>query len=162
MKKFLLLFFLFPVIFSSAAAEVRAEDWKDIKLSTTDGSFSINDLKGKTVLLMFWATWCPHCKNQIPALSLLKNSYSSINNLEILAVSTDEDGVPAVQNFYQTQNITNLPVIIDNDSNLFKNMGFSGIPTVVLISKESKILGIYRGLQNFDIQYLDKVLGKNV
>lgn len=157
MKKIfiLFLFLIFPL--NSYSAE---DDWKNISFYSEGHEYRISDFQGKIKLVMFWATWCPHCKNQMPALSLLKNAYKHHENLEIIAISTDREGEERVKSFFQSLNINNLTSYIDYKSNLFRNMGFFAIPSMVLISADNKILGIYSGLQDFDIEYLDRVLAE--
>jgi thiol-disulfide isomerase/thioredoxin len=154
MKKFLFLFLLiFP--FNSLSQEIN---WTEIPFYSEGKEYKISDFHGKVKLVMFWATWCPHCRNQMPALSLLKNAYKHSDRLEVIAISTDREGEEKVKSYFNSLNINNLTSYVDYKSNLFRNMGFYAIPSMVLISPDNKILGIYSGLQDFDIEYLDKLL----
>jgi thiol-disulfide isomerase/thioredoxin len=149
----LLLLVIFP--FNSYSAE---DDWKNIPFYSEGKEYKISDFQGKIKLIMFWATWCPHCKNQMPAFSLLKNTYKNHKNLEIIAISTDRESEEEVKYYLYSRNLNNITSYMDYKSNLFKSMGFYAIPAMVLISADNKILGIYSGLQDFDIEYLDKVV----
>jgi len=53
-----------------------------------DNNRSLSDYKGKLVLVAFWASWCPYCKEENPVLVMLHNAYQH-NGFEILAVSLD-------------------------------------------------------------------------
>ncbi len=155
MKKLLPFLAIFCLLFSSNA---RAEPWSDVEFYGNGSGHKLSDLKGNVVLLMFWATWCPHCKNQMPALSMLKRLYSAAPDFKVLAVSTDSGGEQVVQNYLKTYQLDNLESYIDPGSNLLRSMGFSAIPTVVIISREGDMLGYYRGLQHIDVKYLEELI----
>lgn len=158
MKKLLLLLSLF-LIFTSQNS--YAENWQDVEFYGNGKTHKISDYKGKVVLVMFWATWCPYCKQQIPALSMLKNLYSNAKNLQILNISIDRENEDFVKNYLKTYGINNLDVYMDNNSNLLHSMGFSAVPTLALISKEGKPLGSYGGLQHLDVKYLEELISEN-
>src|SRR5579862_2236169 len=63
-----------------------------------DSSASINQYKGKVVLVNFWATWCAPCKKEIPWLIKLNDAYSS-RGLVILGISMDDEGKKVVEPF---------------------------------------------------------------
>lgn len=155
MRNFSLLILLSIVIFPSG---LRADDWYDTEFYNDGTAKKLSDFKGKTILVMFWATWCPYCKNQMPALSMLKNLYANVPNFEIAPISIDENGAIAVKNFFATYNINNLDKYVDDKSILFHSMGFDSIPKLVLVSKDGEILNSYNGLQNIDIKYLEKII----
>ncbi len=155
MKRLFLLLFAFSLLTSVAS---KADNWQETEFYGNGQIHKLSDYKGKVVVVMFWATWCPYCKNQMPALSMLKRLYSSANNLAVLAVSIDDGGEALVQNYFKTYNLTNLESYIDIQSNLLHSFGFSAVPTVVLISPEGKMLGSYGGLQHLDVEYIEELL----
>lgn len=158
MKKILLLAALMSVFCST---NVQAERWDEIEFYSNGESHKLADYKGKTVLVLFWATWCPYCKSQLPALSMLKTLYSNVPDFEVLNISTDDEGEEVVKNYLNTYNLNNLNSYIDINSNLLHSLGFSAIPTLVLISAEGEILGNYSGLQDLDIKYLEGIIKKD-
>ena len=89
MKKLLLLLGLLLILLPKSSF---SQDWQDVEFYSNNVPYKLSDYKGKTLLVMFWATWCPHCKNQMPALSMLKNLYSKTPDFEVLSISIDEDG----------------------------------------------------------------------
>jgi thiol-disulfide isomerase/thioredoxin len=70
---------------------------------------SMADLKGKVIILNFWATWCPSCREEIPALIALQTKYQS--QLQVIGVSEDEDGPKELAKFAQKAGI-NYPLVM--------------------------------------------------
>jgi len=95
---------------------------------------------GKATLLVFWATWCPYCTEEIPDLIKLNNDYSS-KGLKILAVDIGENRKKAAS-FATAQGI-NYTVLLDTENRVAEQYGIMGIPANVLIDKDGVIK--YRG-----------------
>lgn len=110
--------------------------------------FSLTDLNGKTVtskdfagkavLLNFWATWCPPCREEIPDLIKLQDQYAS-QNFTVLGVSLDEDGPEGVKKFVAEHKMT-YPIVMGNEKMTDDFGGIRGIPTSFVINREGKIL----------------------
>src|SRR5579871_1893468 len=74
-------------------------------VTTLDGrQISLADLKGKVVLVNFWATWCPPCRAEIPDLMLLQEHYK--DKLVVLGISEDDPPVEAVKKFVADQKMS--------------------------------------------------------
>lgn len=106
---------------------------------------------GKVVLLDFWATWCPPCRKQMPALRELDEDPALDEVLTILSINTDEqtperDG--AVGRFVESRGL-NFPVLYDNGhvSSLY---GVRRIPTLVLISPDGQVTYSSTGVHTAD------------
>jgi len=113
-------------------------------VSITDGStLKLSDLKGKVVLLNFWATWCPPCREEIPSMMKL-NSAMAGKPFQMVAVSVDEGGKPAIESFYK-ENGFNLPTYLDKSGNSGKAYGLTGVPESFIIDRQGvlvkKIIG---------------------
>ena len=65
----------------------------------------LEDYKGKTLLLVFWATWCPHCRRYLSAMQELHKEYAA-RNVEMLALSVDETGWKVVAPYIRDHNLT--------------------------------------------------------
>jgi peroxiredoxin len=87
----------------------RAPEFRLPKLN--GGEVSLSEFKGKVVMVHFWATWCPPCVEEIPAIGKLYRDLSG-KDFEILAVSVDEGGAGTISAFVQ-QNKLELPVLLD-------------------------------------------------
>ncbi len=115
----------------------------DFSLKNLDGqSVSLNqELKTrKAVLLNFWATWCPPCREEIPGLISLQKKYGG-DAFTILGVDVGESQVK-VANFVKKVGI-NYPVLLDSDQAVGEMYRVVGIPTSYLVASDGRILGEY-------------------
>ncbi len=104
----------------------------------------LSSLKGKVVIIDFWATWCPPCRKGIPDLIELKKKYGS-KGLEIVGVSVDTDTKNQVVGFMKDKGI-NYPVVYGNQNVTELYGGIEAIPTTFIIDKQGKIVASYQGL----------------
>jgi thiol-disulfide isomerase/thioredoxin len=136
MKSLLLGLLAFALPFSLHAGADKSmlnQPLPDLKV---DYLKSTPDLKGKVVILEFWATWCPPCRDSIPHLNKL---YASLKDkgLEIVGV-TDEDK-RTIREFTKKVPM-DYPVAIDRDDKLSKAFGVRGIPHAVVADRTGKIV----------------------
>ncbi|MBK5274258.1 MAG: TlpA family protein disulfide reductase [Desulfuromonadales bacterium] len=103
----------------------------------------LSELKGKVVLLNFWATWCPPCRGEIPAMMKL-NSAMAGKPFQMVAVSIDEGGVPEIESFFKTTGFS-LPTYTDPGNAAQKIYGITGVPETFVIDKNGilvkKVIG---------------------
>ena len=117
----------------------------DFTLPTSDGkTLKLSDLKGKVVIVDFWATWCPPCRKGIPDLIDLKKKYGS-KGFEIVGVSLDTDTKGDVVPFIKDKGM-NYPVVYGNSIVAQDYGGVRAIPTSFIIDKKGKIVASYEGL----------------
>lgn len=118
----------------------------DFQLKTLDDAdVKLSDLRGKKVILNFWATWCPPCKAEIPHM---QNFYvsSDKSKVEILAINltTSEKNPKSVKGFVKDRNVT-FPVLLDQDGDVGVQYQAITIPTSYLIDSQGivrkKIVG---------------------
>ena len=102
---------------------------KDVRLS---------DLRGKIVILNFWATWCPPCREEIPSMMSLNKAMVG-KKFQMLAVSQDEGGKEAIEAYF-SKSSNNLPALIDIDQKIGKMYGLTGVPETFVIDKNGVIL----------------------
>ena len=127
---------------STAKVEsVQAPSWQ---LSDLDGNqVAFSDLKGKVVLIDFWATWCPPCSKMIPNLVKLDTEYSD-QGLEVVGISLDEEGASAVKPFNERNGVKYRSLLASEQVvNAFG--GITGIPTTYLIDRKGNIVGNHTG-----------------
>jgi peroxiredoxin len=123
---------------SKAAPEIRPEVGylaPDFSLPSLGGqTVRLSDLRGKAVLLNFWATWCAPCRLEMPTMDKAYQEYKS-RGLEILAVSLDAGSNSVVKNFMQELKL-DFPVLSDPDMEVLRLYRMVGIPASFLIDKQ--------------------------
>ena len=103
-----------------------------------EGAFpSWESLRGQVVVVDFWATWCPPCREEIPDYIALQKKYAG-KGLVIVGISVDEGGVAAVAPFAKKMGI-NYPVVLFNDDVVAAFGGIDGIPATFLIDRDGNI-----------------------
>lgn len=105
---------------------------------------STAEWQGKVVLLNFWATWCPPCREEVPELVDLQTRYK--DRLQVIGVSMDDpDDVAAVKKFTQRANV-NYPIVMVTREMLAEYGGVPALPTSFVVNTESKVVQKHVGL----------------
>jgi cytochrome c biogenesis protein CcmG/thiol:disulfide interchange protein DsbE len=112
-------------------------------------TLKLSDLKGKVVLLNFWATWCGPCKIEIPWFEDFQTTYKG-QGFTVVGVSMDDDGWKAVKPYLAKAKM-NYPIVIGNDKMADSFGGVDAMPTTLLIDKNGKIAGTHTGLVGKDV-----------
>mgnify|MGYP000915414110 CR=1 FL=1 len=126
---------LFSACSKSAAALGKAPTWKLEDLAGKP--VSSEDFKGKVVVVDFWATWCPPCREEIPGYIELQQKYGP-KGLVIVGVSLDQAG-PDVVKAFATKTGINYPLVMGDDKVVSDFGGVEGIPTTFLIDRQGQI-----------------------
>jgi thiol-disulfide isomerase/thioredoxin len=116
-------------------AAAPAAEIKTLKKSEVDKY--IASLKGKVVIVDFWATWCPPCRQEIPGFIALQKKYG--DKLVVVGLSLD-DSVDPVKSFYKDKGM-NYSVFVVGDDTVKAWGNFEGIPTTFIIDKNGKKVG---------------------
>lgn len=122
----------------------RAQAAKDfIVPSPNGGALRLADFKGKVVFLNFWATWCPPCKEEMPAMERLYQRYKG-QGFAVLAVSVDAEGAPVVTPFVKEHKLT-FPIGLDPKMALAERYGVRALPTSFLVDRKGTLVALALG-----------------
>jgi thiol-disulfide isomerase/thioredoxin len=99
--------------------------------------------QGKVVLVNFWATWCPPCRDEIPILIQLYEKYK--NDLLIIGISVDDGSPNEVRDFAHSVGI-NYPIVMRSRELLAEYGGVPALPTSFLVNKEGRVVQKHEGL----------------
>ena len=131
---------------SAAAARPAAPP---TRVTTLDGNvIDLADLKGRVVLIDFWATWCPPCRAELPHFQALYTKYQP--RLQILGLAMDQEGASAVAPFVKAQGVT-YPIALGTEALGNAYGGIRGIPTTFLIDQQGRIAKKYFGYQEASV-----------
>lgn len=130
-----LVFTLSPA--SSEAAARRGQPAPAFKLFALNGlPVSSEGLKGSVVVLDFWATWCPHCRDSIPFLSRLHRAYAA-QGLQVIGMSADEGGERTVKKYVEGKSIPYM--IVMANSKIISDYGVRALPVVYIIDRQGVV-----------------------
>lgn len=131
----------------------------EIKLKTFAGeAVVLSELKGKAVLVNFWATWCAPCRAEFPAFARKTKEYAD-KGFVILGVNTqDENTDEGVQTFMRNS-LVNFTIVRDYDGSVSRAYRVSGLPTSIFIDRAGIVRDIIVGGPLTDAK-LDEMIGK--
>jgi thiol-disulfide isomerase/thioredoxin len=92
------------------------------------------DFRGKGLVVNFWATWCPPCVAEMPALDRAHAALAR-DGIEVLALSSDRGGKAQVEPFYQRIGLKNLAIWLDPRGTAGRALGVRGLPTTLILDR---------------------------
>jgi thiol-disulfide isomerase/thioredoxin len=126
-----------------ANADLTGQMAADFKLKSVGGKeFSLQDLKGKFVLLDFWATWCAPCRHDLPSVEKIHQEFHR-KGLVVLGVDGGEDSETVDQFLVSTK--LSYPTLLAADSGVLLSYSVTAFPTVVLIDADGKVVYYHVG-----------------
>lgn len=145
MKNYLRIFIVLIILlilfnnFNFAKGAQLAPDFKLVNLKKDTVVLSTYRKLQQPVLLIFWTTWCPYCRDQLMEIN---DKYAQLtkNNLGLLAINVGES-VGKVEKFVSLRNFS-YEFLLDQDTNVARSFDIMGVPTYVLIDKDGYILTI--------------------
>jgi peroxiredoxin len=110
----------------------------DFKLFDTNGeASSLSSYRGKTVILHFWASWCPHCLSEMPLLEQIGREFAP-RGVEVLAINLAEPRRQVTR--YVRSRGLHLRVLLDSRGSVAKAYGVVGLPASIVVGPDGVIL----------------------
>ncbi len=125
-----------------ARLDRAVDDLADFSLPSVNGTtFRLRDMKGKIVLIDFWATWCPPCRDALPAIEKIHRDW---NSKGVAVLGVDDEPAATIRSFISKNGIT-YPTLLDPDRKAHELFGVDGngqgIPLTVVFDREGKFVG---------------------
>ena len=132
---------------------VEAKELKPVPaVRFTDASgrvMTLEDFRGRVVVLNLWATWCTPCVAEMPTLDRLQQQLGEEDAI-VLALSIDRGGQEAVKEFYEKTGVSHLKVFVDPTMRAQSDLGILGLPTTLIIDREGRERGRLVGPAEWD------------
>lgn len=109
----------------------------------------LSDFKGRVVILDFWATWCPPCREEIPHFASLYDEYRD-KGLDVIGIAMDRNPGMVLPDFIKDNGI-NYPILLGNQDIYDSYGGIAAIPTTFIIDKEGNIRKKYIGYNEKEV-----------
>ena len=110
-------------------------------------SHTLNDWRGKVVLVNYWATWCAPCREEIPLLVKLQAQYAA-SGLQVVGIATDETSTKDVKHYLDTM-VVNYPMLMGNEDVDRMVAGFGGnligLPFSLLLDRDGHVIKLSAG-----------------
>ncbi|WP_306115004.1 MULTISPECIES: TlpA disulfide reductase family protein [unclassified Roseovarius] len=115
----------------------------------TGRDLTLENFRGRVVLLNIWATWCVPCREEMPTLDALQSRLGG-DDFHVLPLSIDRAGLKVVRRFYDEIRIQHLDMYLADSTRAMLAFGALGLPTTVLIGRDGKELGRLVGPAEWD------------
>jgi peroxiredoxin len=134
----------------------------DFELKDLSGEkWMLSELTGSVVIVNFWATWCPPCKEEMPSLNRLYEKYKSRDDFKVLTVLYND--LPENAREYFNENGFDF-TILKLDNNIIDDFGVTGVPETYIIDKKGNLRKVFKGPVKFDSQasytFMDQLLAE--
>ncbi|WP_431857933.1 TlpA family protein disulfide reductase [Azospirillum sp.] len=131
-----------------------------ISIHAADGSrHGLEEFRGKAVVLDLWATWCLPCRAEFPDLDRLQ-ARRGAEGVQVVPVSLDRKGWPAVQKFYADTGVTHLPAFLDEDRALTSVLGAQALPTTLILDRQGREVARIVGPLEWDGPQAEELLAR--
>ncbi|HET7609182.1 MAG TPA: TlpA disulfide reductase family protein [Gammaproteobacteria bacterium] len=111
--------------------------------SNAGGQVSLASLKGKVVMVNFWATWCVPCRQEMPHLQALYEKYNGLG-FELLAVNVEKNNAEGARKWLQETPVT-FPVLFDPENQVTKLYKVQTMPSTVIIGRDGTMRFMHNG-----------------
>jgi thiol-disulfide isomerase/thioredoxin len=116
---------------------------------------SLETLRGRVVLVNFWATWCEPCESEMPAMERLYGALPR-DGFELVAVAIDDE--ESVVQTFQDEYRLSFPIVLDLDQSVYQPYQTMGVPESLLIDRDGRIVERYVGPREWDApEYVERI-----
>ncbi len=146
------------LINSSAFAKVKVgqvfPDFTLKKFADPNSSVKLSSLKGKVVIVDFWASWCEPCKVELPILNKINKKFQG-KGLEIIGVNEDKELAEA--NTFLKEFPVQMTLLADGQkAEVLNKLEVAGLPVTYVLDKKGKVTKIHKGFKDGDIDKFEK------
>jgi cytochrome c biogenesis protein CcmG, thiol:disulfide interchange protein DsbE len=141
---------------SVARGEFPPAPSRSLPLLGGGGTQSIAGLRGKVVVLNFWASWCEPCKAETPILDRAHRTLQRSGRGTVLGVTYDDPSSASMR--FASENAMSFPSVRDVGTKLAERYGTNKIPETFVIDRAGRIVDVFRG--QIDQQFIDRALAK--
>jgi len=146
-----------PLSHSLTPAEAAAPA-PPLRLKDIEGRFhDLAALKGKVVLVNFWATWCPPCRREMPSMDRLARKLTG-EDFVVLAVDVGEDADTVEAFLSQLDGGHAFPILLDTRGRTMQAWGTGGLPTTYLVDRQGRIAYTAVGGREFDHPEIERTV----
>ena len=122
----------------------------DFELMTLDGEkMSLSSLEGKKVILNFWATWCPPCREEMPDMQKIHNDYEGEVVVAAVNLTSSEKNIDSVKRFVDELGLS-FPVLLDEDGKINKQFEVLSYPTSYIVNEDGVITTKFAGAMTYE------------
>ena len=144
---FIYFFILVSLVFGTgvvlASAALVGETAPDFTLSSNEGdNKKLSELRGRVVLINFWASWCGPCTQELPKLNELEDLHGD-DGFTLLAINIDEDPEKAMKLMKKLG--IDLTVLFDQEKNVSKQYQIDAMPMTIILDRSGDVRYIHRG-----------------
>jgi len=133
----------------------------EFSFETLDGEkYNINDLKGKVVLINFWATWCPPCQKEMPHLE--SEIWKVFKDKDFMMVAIAREQTKEVLVEYNKKKQFSFPLAPDVDRSIFSKFAKQNIPRNFVIDKSGKIIYLSIGFNEDEFAEMISLIKENL
>jgi peroxiredoxin len=135
----------------------------DFSLSDLSGkTWSLSALRGSVVMINFWATWCPPCREEMPSINALNEIMRERDDFVILEVLYQDTPEKAAE--FMKKNGYGLTVVVDTDEKVAESYGITRLPETFVVDKKGIVRKTFIGPSTFDtpsaLQFFRKLLAE--
>jgi peroxiredoxin len=111
----------------------------------TGDTLALTDLQGEAVVLNVWVTWCPPCREEMPSLQQLQDSYAA-DGLHVVGVSIDRRSAAGEVRSFIDDNALSFTILHDAEERITRTFRTVGVPETILLDREGRVVKRWIGM----------------